>query len=253
MRISIITVVYNNDLTIAHAIESVLAQQDVNLQYIVVDGDSKDDTKAIIKTYRNRIHQFVSEPDNGIYDAMNKGIILADGDVIGILNSDDFYANEFVLRNVMDVFEKQDIDCLYGDIEYVSNLNINRVIRKWHSGALRPFSTGWHPPHPGFFVRKEIYNRYGVYRTDFKIASDFELMLRMIERNKCSTHYINEVVVKMRVGGKSNQSINNILTGYSEIKRAFQLNDIKMPVVYPLYRYIPKLKDILLGQVIDSI
>jgi glycosyltransferase involved in cell wall biosynthesis len=243
MTITIITVVFNNEKTIANAIQSVLSQRGINLQYIVIDGNSTDRTKVVIHEYRDQIHHFISERDNGLYDAMNKGIRMAEGDVIGILNSDDFYADEFILQRVMNQFESNTIDCLYGDIEYVSSTDINKVIRRWKSGKAQSFTTGWHPPHPGFFLRKEMYERAGLYRTDMQIAADFELMLRMFERYSCKSIYLSEVLVKMREGGKSNESIINILKGYSEIRRAFELNNIPMPFMYPFYRYWPKLKD----------
>lgn len=243
MKVSIITVVYNNKDTIKDAIESVLNQTYKNIEYIIVDGASTDGTAEIIKSYGNKIDKFISEPDNGIYDAMNKGIALATGDVVGMLNSDDFYVDEFVIEKVVKVFEEKKVDSVYGDLVYVDSNDMNKVIRFWKSRAYRKglFNQGWHPAHPTFFVKKEIYDKYGTFDLDFKIAADYELMLRFLERYKISCSYISEVLVKMRVGGKSNQSIKNILKANLECYRAWKVNGLKINPVKLLLKPLSKI------------
>lgn len=245
MRISIITVVYNNERTIKSAIDSVLSQANIDLEYIIVDGASKDNTMEVVRSYGKQIHKVVSEPDKGIYDAMNKGIGMATGDIIGILNSDDVYENGNTLRSVVELFELGNCDCVYGNLVYVKETDLNKVVRYWKPGRQKSFLTGWHTPHPTFFVKKSVYHFYGLYNIDLTIAADFEMMLRLIEREKCKTCYLPEIIVRMRLGGESNKSLSNIKKGYSDIKRAFRLNGIKMPVHYPLLRYVPKIKEFL--------
>ena len=230
MKISIITVVYNNKETIKDAIESVLSQTYKNIEYIIIDGGSNDGTIDIIRSYGNKIDVFISEPDNGLYDAMNKGIKLSTGDVIGILNSDDFYVNKFVIEKAANKFKETNCDSLYGDLVYVDYNNTNKVIRYWKS---RPFENnlfqkGWHPPHPTFFVKKEIYDKYGLFDLNFKIAADYEIMLRFLEKYKISSIYIPEVLVKMRIGGKSNKSLKNILLANIESYNAWKKNNLSI-------------------------
>jgi glycosyltransferase len=214
MIISIITAVFNNESTIADAIESVLSQKYDKLQYIVIDGASTDNTLKIINNYSSKISKIISEPDNGMYDALNKGIKSATGDVIGILNSDDFYANENVLSLVAEVFtENTDCDSVYGDLHYVSRGNIDNIVRYWESGDyhLDRLKYGWMPPHPTFFARRECYQQYGEFDTSYRISADYEIMLRFLAKHKISTRYIPEVLVKMRTGGISNNNISNLV------------------------------------------
>jgi glycosyltransferase involved in cell wall biosynthesis len=244
MKISIITVVWNNKKTIKEAIKSVLNQTYENIEYIVVDGASTDGTIDIVRSYGDKISQFISEKDDGLYDAMNKGIGLATGDIIGILNSDDVYFDMNVIQNVIDVFEEKKVDSVYGDLYYVDEHDLSKVSRYWKSSVFvqGSFSKGWHPPHPTFFVKKEIYNKYGIFDDNNKISADFELMLRFLERFKISTTYLPQVIVKMREGGASNQSIKNILKGNLNIIKAFDKNDIKVnKFTYLFYRFIPKI------------
>ena len=230
IKISIITAVYNNKKTIKDAIESVLNQTYKNIEYVIVDGDSKDGTVDIIKQYESKIDKFISEPDNGIYDAMNKGIKLATGDIIGFLNSDDFYASNNVLEKVANEFIDKKVDSVYGDLVYVDNKDITKVVRYWKSKPYKEgfFKKGWHPPHPTFFVKREIYEKYGKFRLEFKIAADYELMLRFLEKHKISTAYIPEVLVKMRAGGTSNKSISNIIKANLECYKAWKINNLKV-------------------------
>ena len=244
MKISIITVVWNNAKTIKDAIDSVLAQTYENIEYIVVDGASTDGTVEIVQSYGDKIDKFISEKDNGLYDAMNKGIGLSTGDVVGILNSDDFYKSNDILEIVANEFMSKDIDCLYGDLEYVDDNDTSKVIRYWKSKPFKDglFEKGWHPAHPTFFVKREVYEKYGLFDLEMKISADFELMLRFLEKYCISTTYLPKVLVRMRTGGESNRSIKNIIAGNKSILRAFDKNGIKVnKLMYVFYRFVPKI------------
>lgn len=243
MKISIITVVYNNEATIRNAIDSVLSQDYPDIEYIVIDGASKDKTFDIIQSYGDKITKVVSEPDKGIYDAMNKGVKLATGDVVGILNSDDLYASDTIISDVMELIQKEGTDCLYGDLIYVRQDDITKKVRYWKSGKQKDFKSGWHPPHPSFFVKKSVYDECGLYDTALRVSADFEMMLRILDKHKCRVSYLPKVIVKMRVGGESNRSLKNIIQGYHDMKQAFEINGIRRSVFYPLFRYLPKIKE----------
>ena len=227
MKISIITVVWNNAKTIKDAINSVLNQSYKDIEYIVIDGASTDGTIEILQSYGDKI-KFISEKDNGLYDAMNKGIRMATGDVVGILNSDDFYASNKILQIVADEFLKGNIDSVYANLEYIDANDPKRVIRYWRSKKYQEglFRSGWHPAHPTFFVKKEIYEKYGVFDLSFKIAADYELMLRFFEKYKIISSYVDEVFVKMRIGGESNKSIKNIIKANMESYMAWKANGL---------------------------
>lgn len=205
MKISIITVVWNNKETIKGAINSVLAQTYKDIEYVIVDGASSDGTVEIVKSYGDKISKFISEPDKGLYDAMNKGVRLATGDVVGILNSDDFYIDEFVIEKVVKEFESKNVDSLFADLIFVKPSNLKKTVRYYDSSKFNPdkFAYGWMPAHPTFFVKKEIYTKYGLFRTDLKIAADFDILARFLYTHKISYSYMKEVFVKMRVGGVS--------------------------------------------------
>ena len=226
MKLSIITVCFNSAATIRDAVDSVLAQQGVDLEFIVIDGQSTDDTVQILKRYGDRITHLVSEPDQGMYDAMNKGVALATGDVVGILNSDDFYADHFVLVEVMAAFVDESVDCVYGDLDYVAVEDTDRVVRDWRSGPFRPglFARGWHPPHPAFFVRRAVYEAVGGFDLSLRIAADYEFMLRVLHKYRCRVAYLPAVLVKMRIGGASNRSLKNILQANRECYSAWRIN-----------------------------
>ncbi len=229
MLISIITAVLNSADTIESCIRSVQSQTYKNIEHIIIDGGSSDGTLEVIERYRKNIANFISEPDNGMYDAINKGVKLALGEVVAILNSDDFYAHDRVLERVAEVMNQSNAESCYGDLLYVDKDNPDKVIRYWKSGEYKEgsFRYGWHPPHPAFFVRKRVYDRFGYFNTDLKIAADYELMLRFLERYRISTVYIPDVLVKMRVGGKSNRSLRNILFQSWEDYRAWRINGLK--------------------------
>ncbi|MHC4754602.1 MAG: glycosyltransferase family 2 protein [Planctomycetota bacterium] len=249
MKVSIITVCLNSVNTIEDAIKSVFLQDHKDIEYIVVDGRSTDATLDILEKYRRQISRSISEPDNGIYDAMNKGLELATGEVIAFLNADDFYAGIHVLSSVMKEFENIQVDAVYGDLVYVDPNDINNIIRCWKPGEYKKgkFRLGWVPPHPTFFCRREIYLKYGGYLDSFKIAADFELMLRLMEKYNIKTEYLPEVIVKMRTGGKAN-NIRGIIKGNMEIIKAFRLNQIHLSPLFFFVKPITKLRQLLIKQ-----
>lgn len=226
MKISIITVCYNSEKTIARTIESVLSQKNVELEYLLIDGESKDGTVGIIRKYaeENPCIHFISERDKGIYDAMNKGISLATGDVTGILNSDDFYASEDSLFFVQEAFEKNKADMVYGNLLYVKN---GKPYRYWKSGRARTFKFGWMPPHPSFFVKSEIYKKYGEFRLDCGVNADYELMLRFFEKEKLSSAWIDKIITCMEAGGASNSGIKSRVVSCVNDSLAWKKNGLK--------------------------
>jgi len=238
MKISIITPSFNSGKTIEETIKSVLSQTYKDIEYIIIDGGSKDNTLEIIEKYKDKISKVVSEPDKGIYDGMNKGIKLATGEIVGILNSDDLYFDEFVIGKVAKAFKENDIDCLWGDLVYFKD-DPNKFIRFWKAGSYKPgiFKTGWVPPHPTFFVKREIYEKYGYFRLDLPVAADYELMLRFLEKYKIKGYYLPEILVKMRAGGNANK-LKNIIKGNLECIRAWKINGIKMPFYTPILRIL---------------
>jgi glycosyltransferase len=228
MKISIITAVYNNVRTINSCMESVLGQTHPDIEYIIVDGGSRDGTVDAIEKHKGNIAKFISEPDNGIYDALNKGIRMASGDVIGFLHADDLYTNNKVLETVAANMALHGVDSCYGDLLYVHKENTERTVRYWKSCPYKDglFQRGWMPPHPTFFVRKKVYEEHGVFNTSFRIAADYELMLRFLEKNRISTVYIPEVLVKMRMGGASNRSLRNMMVKTVEDYLAWKVNSL---------------------------
>ncbi len=245
MKISIITPTFNSEKTVEETIKSILNQTYKDIEYIIVDGKSKDRTLDVVVKYKDRIAKIISEPDKGIYDAMNKGIKLATGEIIGILNSDDLYADEKVLEEVVRNFKEYDFDCVWGDLVYFFN-DPNKIVRYWRSSDYKEglFQKGWVPPHPTFFVKKEIYDKYGLFRLDFPVAADYELMFRFLEKCKIRGKYIPKVLVKMRTGGNANK-LKNIIKGNFECMRAWKINNIKMPFYTPLFRLMKRIPQIL--------
>lgn len=228
LKISIITPSFNSQDTIDDTIKSVLYQSNKNIEYIIIDGGSTDETVDIIKRYEDKISYWVSKKDNGIYDAMNKGISVATGEIIGILNSDDFYADEFVIEDVVKAFDNSQVESCYGDLVYVDRKNTGRVIRYWKSGyfSVERFKRGWMAPHPTFFARRSVYEKYGLFRIDLPIAADYELMLRFLYRYGVSTVYIPRIMVKMRKGGNSSPSIINTIKSNAECYKAWRRNGL---------------------------
>ncbi|MFI5164484.1 MAG: glycosyltransferase family 2 protein [Bacteroidia bacterium] len=235
MKVSIITVCYNSEATIEETIRSVVEQNHPGIEYIVVDGKSTDKTLAIIEKYRNKISKLVSEKDNGIYFALNKGLQLATGDIAGILHSDDFYTNSAVISRVVKEFETKNCDSVYGDLQYVSREDISKVTRHWKSDPFdaKRFLKGWMPPHPTFFVKRKFYAQFGLFNTVFSSAGDYELMLRFLYKHRITSSYIPEVLVKMRTGGVSNVSFSNRLKANREDRLAWTVNGLK-PAAFTL-------------------
>lgn len=228
MKISIITVAYNSDKTIEDTIQSVVNQDYADIEYIIVDGGSSDRTLEIVERYGDSISTVVSEKDQGIYDAMNKGVALATGEVIGILNSDDFYSDNHVISGIAKAFTNQ-TDAVYANLVYVDPVNTDKIVRTWISGEYNPgaFKKGWMPPHPTFFVRKINYEKWGAYALNLKSAADYELMLRFIHKHQIRLNYWPQIIVKMRAGGKSNASIKNRLKANKEDRMAWKMNGLK--------------------------
>lgn len=235
MKISIITATYNSSSTVSDTLESISSQSHPHIEHLIIDGLSKDDTLTIVQKYPH-ISQCISEKDKGIYDAMNKGISLAKGEIVGILNSDDFYANEQVLEKVAKTFADTGCDAVYGDLQYVDAADTGKIVRLWKSGNYQPgdFKWGWMPPHPSFFVRKELYEKYGNFNLHMKTAADYELMLRFIHKHGATLAYIPEVLVKMRTGGASNSSMASRLRANQEDKQAWEINGLQ-PFWFTLY------------------
>ena len=212
MKISLITAVYNNASGLRSSLESSLGQTHQDVERIVIDGGSTDGTLQVLQDCTSKIDQIVSEPDNGIYDALNKGIQLATGDIIGILHSDDLFAGPDILEKIARKFESSSIHLLYGDLCYVSNENPNEIVRYWRAGAFTQSSlpSGWMPPHPTVYVRRELFDKYGLYDTHYRIAADYDWMLRLLTKQTMDVAYFPEVLVHMRTGGASNRSLKNI-------------------------------------------
>lgn len=241
MKISIITVSYNSASTIEDTIKSVLAQNYADLEYLIIDGGSKDNTMEIVGKYKDKIAIIISEPDKGIYDAMNKGVKLATGEVVGILNSDDFFQHETVLKEVADAFSSGGFDACYGDIEYVDRLDTNKKVRFWKAGEYEKnkLESGWIMPHPAVFIKKETYSRNGLYNLDFPIAADYELLLRYLMQG-AKVKYINSTLVCMREGGTSAMSLEQRRKGWNELKRAWTVNNLKVPMFFIIRRVLSK-------------
>jgi len=225
MKISIITVSYNSENFIESCINSLINQSYKNIEYIAIDGLSTDSTLKIIKKYSKYASAIISEPDEGIYDAMNKGIKIAKGEIIGFLHSDDLYVNNDVISKVANIFrENPSLDACYADLMYVNQTDTSKIVRYWKSSKfiLGSFSKGWSPPHPTFFVRRSVYERFGDFNLNYPIVSDVELMMRFLEINKIQTLYSNEVWIKMRMGGLSNKNFKSILEQNLDVLRALR-------------------------------
>lgn len=229
MKVSIITIAFNSGITIEDTILSVIAQDYHDIEYIIIDGASKDNTLEIVSKYRNNISVLVSEKDNGIYDAMNKGVTHATGDIVGILNSDDFYADTTVISEVVREFVASGCDGLYGNLVYVNREKSDKVIRTWNAGPYThgKFVRGWMPPHPTFFVKKKKYDELGLYNLNLRSAADYELMLRFIHKHQIKMSYLPRTITKMRAGGQSNVTLSNRIKANLEDRMAWRINDLK--------------------------
>ena len=229
-KFSIITACFNSAATLRCAVDSLFSQTCQDFEHIVVDGGSGDATLAIAKSYGEKIAKIISGPDRGIYDAMNKGINLASGDIVGILNSDDAYADKEALSWVAAVFENPEVDVCYGDLVYVSPVDMDKPVRVWKSSPYVPgcFLSGWVPPHPTFFARRQAYAMHGGFDLAFQLAADFELMLRFLHCYKLKSVYIPATIMKMRLGGATNKNAGNIMRQNIEIFRAARKNGVPL-------------------------
>lgn len=229
MRISVITSCFNSAQTIRATLESLRAQDYQELELIIVDGGSTDDTMSIVRDYDDIVSISVSEPDRGIYDALNKGIALSTGEVIGFLHSDDFFASPQSLSTIANAFKDQGVDAVYGDLDYVHRIDELKIVRQWRSKTFNKnlFYEGWMPAHPTFYLRKKHYSQFGTYDLSFRQSADYELMLRMLLKHELKAHYISQVLVKMRVGGASNVTLKNRWNANKEDARAWKKNGLK--------------------------
>ncbi len=228
MKISVITTSYNSGHTIGDTINSVLSQDYSNVEHIIVDAGSTDDTLEVLRRFQDKV-KFVSEKDGGIYYGMNKGLAMSTGDVICFLNADDWYCGDDVLSKVVAKMKCSNCLVVYGDLAYVRQFNPERIVRTWRSGKFRRKNIyyGWMPPHPAFFAHRQVYEQVGFYNTDLSNAADYELMLRILLKYEHNACYLPEVLVKMRLGGYSNSSWKNRLRANREDHRAWKINDLQ--------------------------
>lgn len=241
LKISIITVCYNSESTISDTINSVASQNYPEVEHIVVDGASKDATMNIVRPSPS-IARYVSEPDGGIYDAMNKGISMVTGDIVGTLNADDFYADNNVLTEVARVFADPEVDACYADLVYVAQNDTSKIVRYWKSRPFQPglFKRGWMPAHPTFFVRRHLYEELGGFDLDYKLQSDFELTMRFLEIYRINAVYIPRIIISMRIGGASNQSIRNVVTGNIEAYKACKKNHLSILPTFSILKVLSR-------------
>lgn len=257
MKISIITAAYNSASTLGDTMHSVLSQSYGDWEHIVVDGGSKDGTLELIREleprYGGRL-RWISEPDHGIYDAMNKGITMASGDVVGILNSDDFYTSDTILETVAREFEDKDIDAVYGDIHFVNDDNLTKCVRYYSSKSFRPWKMrmGFMPAHPSFYCKREIYNNYGSFDLGFKIGSDFENLLRLIYVNKITTKYIPFDFVTMRTGGASTSGVSSHKQISKDIVAALRKNNVWSNSFIVSLRFPIKLSEMMISRLFKT-
>ena len=231
MKVSIITATYNSSKTIVDTLHSLESQSYKNIEYIIVDGASKDNTLEVIEHNCSRVSRIISEPDKGIYDALNKGIKAATGDIVGFLHSDDLFAYPEAVEDIVATFKKNKTQAVYGDLEYVSKDDTSSIVRFWKSGdfSYGKLRNGWMPPHPTFYMKRDCYNSFGLFDLDFKIAADYDSLLRYLWTNNVSLSYLPSVIIKMRVGGTSNRSLKNIYLKMKEDIKALKNNRISWP------------------------
>ncbi len=233
MKISIVTATYNSAKTLAVCMDSVLNQDYRDIEYIIIDGNSKDNTLELVKSkaveHANVV--FISEPDKGIYDALNKGIEKATGDVVGFVHSDDFLADNTIISQIAVAFNSEDVDGVYGDLHYVQFDDTNKISRNWIS---QPFkinllNRGWMPAHPTLFLKKEVYNTHGGFDLTYKIAADYDFILRIFKQKHYTFKYLPQTIMKMRVGGVSNRGLRNLIQKTKEDYRAVRTNQVDFP------------------------
>ncbi len=246
MKVSIITAALNRAETIEGCIRSVLEQTHPHIEHIIIDGGSTDGTVELVRNYEGRLAHWVSEPDSGIFDALNKGLRAASGDVIGTLGADDFYPDDRVIETVVETFSRSGCDCCFGDKLYVDHKDATRAVRYWVASGYAPgrFRLGWMPPHLAFYAKRELFERFGFYRTDLPISADYELMLRFMERHRVSARYIPRILAKMRTGGLSTQGLRSRIEQSFEDYRAWKVNGLRgglFAVVMKKVRKLPQL------------
>ncbi|HEX6181584.1 MAG TPA: glycosyltransferase family 2 protein [Chitinophagaceae bacterium] len=242
MKVSIITVTYNSAATLRDTLESVKKQDYPYIEHILVDGGSKDGTVSIIRAYPH-VAKYVSEKDEGLYDAINKGILMSTGDVVGILNSDDFFPNNLVISRMVEKLKENNADALYGDIAFVRPSNLQRVIRLYSGKKFHPrkFAYGYMPPHPSVYIKRKFYEQYGLYKLDYEIAADYELLIRFLHGKGLTCVYNPETMVYMRTGGVSNKNIMSRYTLNKEIVKACRENGIKTNMLKLSLKYFSKI------------
>lgn len=238
MKVSIITATYNSAATIADTVRSLENQTHKDIEYIVIDGASKDNTLDIIRDNCSRVSILISEPDKGIYDALNKGITLSTGDIVGFLHSDDMFAYPDAIKDLVETISEANADCVYADLDYVDKLDTKRIIRHWHSGMfnVKKIKRGWMPPHPTFYMKKCLYDKWGGFDLKYKICSDYDSVIRYLSMDEIKVAYLSSVIMKMRVGGASNNSFRNLLKKLKEEFHVLRKNDIFWPVAMLLKR-----------------
>lgn len=248
-KVSIVTATYNSATSIKNCLDSVVSQVYNDLEYLIIDGQSSDDTLNIIKDYQQKYPyiKLISEKDYGIYDALNKGLQLATGDVIGFVHSDDLLATNYIISDIVNQLQNEQLDGIYGDLQYVDKIDLNKVIRLWKSCDFKPrlLKQGWMPAHPTLFLKKEVYKKHGIFDLNYKIAADYDFMLRVLKDNSLKFGYLPKVITKMRVGGASNRSLKNIIQKTKEDYRAIRSN--KLGGIYSILRKnTSKLKQFIL-------
>ena len=249
MLISIIIPTFNSSQNIQDNLDSIKKQTYLNYEIVVIDNNSTDDTIKLIKKNNFKNIKTIIEKDSGIYDAVNKGILNSTGDLVSILHSDDIYNHNDVLKNVVNAFNQQkNIEIVYGNLVYVKNNDINSVLRYWRPGKFKNdlFLKGWHPPHPSFFAKKKLFNSYGLYNGKIGNSADIELMHRFMQIFKINFYYLNEILVKMRYGGKSNRNIMSIIRQNLEIIKFLNIqNSLYKIIIFFSYKFIDRLKQFI--------
>ncbi|ATV43379.1 glycosyltransferase family 2 protein [Pectobacterium sp. CHL-2024] len=228
MKVSIITATYNSAKTISDTLKSLNAQTYPDIEYIIIDGGSKDNTLSLIKSSCSRVSVIISEPDKGIYDALNKGILSATGDIVGFLHSDDFFAYPDAVKDIVDAMRESNADAVYGDLNYISSTDNDVIVRKWVSGGfdINKMKLGWMPPHPTFYMKRSCYQRFGSFDLSYRISADYDSLLRYLWIHKVTVKYIPKVVINMRVGGMSNRSLSNMIMKTKEDVKAMKSNKL---------------------------
>lgn len=247
LSVSIITVSYNSVGTINDTINSVLSQTFQKIEYIIIDGSSVDGTIELVQSFGKRISKFISQPDNGIYEAINKGIKIATGDIIGILHSDDFFYDNCVIEKIVNSFLENEIDAVIGDVQFVDPKKTSKIVRYYSSRHFNPrkFKYGFMPAHPSFYAKKELFEKFGFYKTDYKIAADYELLIRFLYINKIRYKYIEMPFVSMRTGGVSNKSFYSNIILNKEIVRACKENGINTNYILVYSKYFSKMFELI--------